>query len=86
MLQPMPTLPPGIFTNYSPAPANGAVTLLLLDALNTPWADQAFVRWQLLKFLEQVPPGTRIAIFGLTNRYDPPILYCRSGSAQGRPG
>lgn len=67
-LQALPKLPPGIFTNYSPAPANGAVTLLLLDALNTPWADQAFVRQQLLKFLEQVSPGTRIAIFGLTSR------------------
>jgi VWFA-related protein len=64
---PMPALPPGIFTNYSPAPANGAVNVLLLDALNTPMADQAFVRQQLLKYLQQVQPGTRIAIFGLTS-------------------
>jgi VWFA-related protein len=65
---PMPKLPLGIFTNYTPAPANGAVNLLLLDALNTPMKDQAYVRQQLLAYLKTVPPGTRIAIFGLTTR------------------
>src|ERR1700733_11113064 len=64
---PVPKLPPGIFTNYSPAPSNGAMNILLLDALNTPMSDQAFVRQQLLKYLEQVEPGTHIAIFGLTS-------------------
>jgi VWFA-related protein len=63
---PMPILPPGIFTNYSPAPANGAVDILLLDTLNTPMADQAYVRQQLLAYLKSTPPGTRLAIFGLT--------------------
>ena len=64
----MPNLPPGIFTNYSPAPANGAVNIVLLDALNTPIADQAYVRQQLLAYLKSTPPGTRVAIFGLANR------------------
>ena len=63
---PMPVMPPGIFTNYTPAPANGAVNLILLDALNTPMQDQAYVRQQLLAYLKATPPGTRIAIFGLT--------------------
>jgi VWFA-related protein len=62
---PMPALPRGIFTNYTPAPASGAVDLLLLDTLNTPLADQSFARQQLLAYLKSVPPGTRIAIFGL---------------------
>jgi len=65
---PMPSLPPGIFTNYTPAPANGAVDLILLDALNTPLKDQAYVRQQLLAYLRATPPGTRIAIFGLNTR------------------
>ncbi len=65
---PMPKLPPGIFTNYTPAPANGAVNLVLLDALNTPMRDQAYVRQQLLAYLKSTPPGTQIAIFGLTSR------------------
>ena len=63
----MPSLPPGIFTNYSPAPASGAVNILLLDALNTPLADQAYVRQQLLDYLRSTPPGTRVAFFGLAN-------------------
>ncbi len=67
-LAPMPKLPLGIFTNYNPAPANGAVNLLLLDALNTPMRDQAYVRQQVLSYLKSVPPGTRIAIFGLSTK------------------
>ena len=64
----MPEMPPGIFTNYSPAPANGAVNVLLLDTLNTPLTDQMFVKQQLAAFLKTVQPGTRIAIFGLNQR------------------
>jgi VWFA-related protein len=63
---PMPKLPPGIFTNYTPAPANGAVNVVLLDTLNTPLRDQTYVRQQLAAYLKSTPPGTRIAIFGLT--------------------
>ena len=65
---PMRKLPPGVFTNYTPAPANGAVNVLLLDSLNTPMADQAYVRQQLLAYLKATPPGTRVAIFGLTTQ------------------
>jgi VWFA-related protein len=64
----LPKFPPGVFTNYTPQPVNGAVNLLLLDALNTPLKDQAFVRQQLLAYLNATPPGTRIAIFGLTSQ------------------
>jgi VWFA-related protein len=67
-LEPMPKLPPGIFTNYSPAPLNSAVNVLLLDTLNTPMRDQAFVRDQLHQYLKSASAGTRIAIFGLTTR------------------
>jgi VWFA-related protein len=65
-LPPAPKLDPGIFTNYSIAPANGALNILLLDKLNTPMVAQTVVRDQVLKYLKQVPPGTRIAIFSLT--------------------
>jgi VWFA-related protein len=66
--QEMPKLPPGMFTNYTPESVNGAVTILLLDTLNTPVKDQMFVRQQLLAYLNSAAPGTRIAIFGLTSR------------------
>ncbi len=65
-LPPAPKLEPGVFTNFSIAPANGALNILLLDKLNTPMDAQTVVRDQVLKFLKEVPPGTRIAIFSLT--------------------
>jgi VWFA-related protein len=65
-LQPMPAMPPGIFTNWSPTPVNSAVNILLLDTLNTPLQDQSFVHDQLKQYLKSSQPGARIAIFGLT--------------------
>ncbi len=65
---PMPTLPPGTFTNYTPFPPDSTLNILLVDALNTPMEDQVYVRQQLLDFVKREKPGTRTAIFGLTNR------------------
>ena len=65
---PMPRLAPGSFTNYSPAPPAGTVNLLLLDALNTPLKDQAFVREEMLKYLKTSRPGTTMATFGLNQQ------------------
>jgi VWFA-related protein len=60
-------LPPHIFSNRlsdrSSVPAN--VTVILLDALNTSWADQAYSRQQVIKFLQQVQPGDHIALYQL---------------------
>ena len=67
-LPPMPHLLPGYFSNYSPAPVSGTVNVLLLDALNTPMKDQAYVRDQLLEYLKKAPLGAPIAIFGFTGR------------------
>jgi len=64
--EPMPDLPPGVFTNCTPAPQTSALNILLLDTLNTPLTDQAYVRQQILKYIRTAPPGNRIAIFGLT--------------------
>lgn len=91
----MPALPPGIFTNFTPTPANGAVNLILLDTLNTPMRDQSYVRQQFLAYLKATPPGTRIAIFGLTTRLillqgftsDPELLrrVMEKGRSKGSP-
>jgi VWFA-related protein len=64
----LPKFPPGVFTNYTPEPVNGAVNVLLLDVLNTPVTSQMFVRQQLIAYLNAAPPGARIAIFGLTSQ------------------
>jgi len=65
-LAPAPKFDPGVFTNYSVTPASGALNILLLDKLNTPINAQMVVRDQVLQFLKQMPPGTRMAIFSLT--------------------
>lgn len=67
--QPPPVLPPGIYSNKpeyrSPG---GPLVILLLDAANTPFKDQAYARQQMLKFVkEEYKPGQRIAVFTLTN-------------------
>jgi VWFA-related protein len=62
---PMPKLAPGVFTNYTPAPVVGAVNVILLDTLNTPLQNQAYVRAQLLDYIKTIKPGTRVAIFGM---------------------
>jgi VWFA-related protein len=64
--QPIPKMPPGIFTNWTPTPPNSAVNILLLDTLNTPLQDQSFVHDQLKQYIKTAKPGARIAIFGLT--------------------
>lgn len=92
-LPPMPKLLPGAFTNYTSAPANGALNVLLLDSLNTPMAAQAVVRDQILKYLKELHPGTRMAIFGLNTRLillqgftsDPELLRSVLNSKKGLP-
>jgi VWFA-related protein len=61
-------LPPNVFTNVPPVKPSDAVTVLLLDSMNTQLQDQAFVHAQMLKYLQNVPPGTRMAIFALGAR------------------
>jgi VWFA-related protein len=90
-ITPMAPPHPGIFTNKSAAPANGPVNVLLLDYLNTPLTAQPYARKQLTDFLGKVPPGTRIAIFGLSDSLymlqgftsDPAVLKAALDSKKG---
>jgi len=47
-------LPPGIYSNRpqyrSPG---GPVTVMLLDAVNTPFSDQGYARRQMLSFVQK---------------------------------
>lgn len=91
-MPPIPQLPPGTFTNYTPLPDDGTLNILLLDTLNTVARDQGYVRSQLLKYIKQADPRTRVAIFGLTARLtllqgftsDPAILRAAVES-KGKP-
>jgi len=69
---PMPPepLPPNVYTNrpeYRMPP--GPLTILLLDGLNTPVQQQAFVRDQMLRYVAtQLRPNQRTAILALSNQ------------------
>jgi VWFA-related protein len=62
-----PPLPLNTYNNrwkdLSSVPAN--ITVILLDALNTELADQAFARQHVLKFLQQIQPQDRVALYWL---------------------
>jgi len=60
-----PPLPEGTYTNIPPPHVNDAVTVLLLDALNTDTDDQQYVRSKMVAYLKAQPKGRRIAIFTL---------------------
>lgn len=64
----MAKLPPNVFSNAPLAKAGDAANVLLLDSLNTDMADQSYVHGQMLKYLKDVRPGTRMAIFTLGDR------------------
>jgi VWFA-related protein len=83
---------PGVYNNIPAAPSAASVDVLLVDSLNTELADQAYVRQQLLKFLEAEPAGMRIAIFTLGSRLrllqgftaDPALLQAALKSKAGK--
>jgi VWFA-related protein len=55
-------LPPNVFSNRLETVSSGA-TAILLDGLNTQFADQVYARQQILKFLQQLNGGERVAIY-----------------------
>ncbi|MBS1804423.1 MAG: VWA domain-containing protein [Acidobacteria bacterium] len=68
MVQPLPKMPPGVYTNVPSAPEDDAVNILLLDSLNTPPQMVSYARTQILGYLDHVKPGTRIAIIALNHK------------------
>jgi len=64
----LPPMQPHVFTNFPTTKTADSVNVLLLDALNTANQDQAFVRTQMIKYLKDMKPGPRLAIFTLGSR------------------
>jgi VWFA-related protein len=62
-----PVKSPNIFNNRAHAGQEGAVTMVLFDALNTPPQDQAYARLQLIKFLESKPKMSQFALCMLSS-------------------
>ncbi|HEY6386651.1 MAG TPA: VWA domain-containing protein [Candidatus Acidoferrum sp.] len=67
--QPPAPLLPDTYSNRLSEQANvsASVTVMLLDALNTEFADQALTRKQVLKFLGHLRPQDRVALYWLGN-------------------
>src|SRR5579864_3065390 len=63
-----PKLPPGYFSNAPSYKSNGALNVLLLDALNTTLLNQASMRDGMIKLMEKLPAGQPIAIYLLGNK------------------
>ena len=62
-------LPPNTFTNAMPAPASvRPLNILLIDNLNTPTQVQQRVQMEMLAFIQRMPSGTPMAVFGLSTR------------------
>ena len=61
----LPQMPANVFTNFPTTKSADSVNVLLLDLLNTQPSDQALARQQVIKYLDTVQPGARIAIFAL---------------------
>jgi VWFA-related protein len=61
-------LPPNQYTNFTQQDPGGAVTILMLDVLNTPTLAQVNARKAMVEFLRRLPPGQRVGLFILSDR------------------
>lgn len=84
---PAQALPPNVYSNkpaYRGLPTTQ--TILLLDSLNTPAQNQAYVREQMLRYAaNQLQPGKKVAVYALSTRLlrmqdftDDPLLLRRA--------
>ena len=58
-------LPPNVFRNAPKYQPNSALNVILLDGLNSSLLEQAYVRSEMIKFLEKLPEGHPVAIYML---------------------
>lgn len=58
-------LPANMVSNARKYPPNAALNVVLLDSLNSNLLNQAYVRIEMVKFLEKLPAGQPVAIFTL---------------------
>ena len=61
-------LPPGRITNMPRFKTNSTLNVLLLDVINVASNNQKYTREQMLKFLEKLPAGQPLAVYGLGSK------------------
>jgi VWFA-related protein len=60
--------PENVYSNAAHFSANSALNVLLLDALNTNLPHQAYVRDQMIRYLQKMPQGQPIAVYMLSTK------------------
>lgn len=77
------SLPANVFTNRSDLKGQepGATIVILFDALNTSFFDQAYARQHIERFLGSVKPQDRVAIFALTTQLVPLHDFTEDGAS-----
>lgn len=63
-----PVLPPNTYNNLPLYKPNGALNILLLDAMNTNSPNQAFARDSMIKVLQTLPENEPMAVYLLGNK------------------
>jgi VWFA-related protein len=64
----LPKLPENVYSNAARYSASSALNVLLLDALNTNLPHQAYVRDQMIRYLEKMPEGQPVAVYALSTK------------------
>ncbi|HEY6250830.1 MAG TPA: VWA domain-containing protein, partial [Candidatus Angelobacter sp.] len=64
----IPTMPANMVTNLPQYQTSGPWNVLLIDALNSTLPNQAYMREQMVKFLEKLPSGQPIAVYLLGSK------------------
>src|SRR5258707_10804085 len=60
--------PDNVYSNVARFSASSALNILLLDALNTNLPHQAYVRDQMIRYLEKMPEGQPVAVYTLSTK------------------
>lgn len=55
----------GVFTNRLQSPSSGGVVAIVFDRLNTSFSEQMQARAHIIKYLGEIRPGDRVALFVL---------------------
>jgi len=64
----LPKLPENVYSNAARYNASSALNVVLLDALNTNLPHQAYVRDQMIRYLEKMPEGQPVAVYALSTK------------------
>src|SRR5215472_12884782 len=66
--QPAQKLPENVYSNHPKYNVDNSLNVVLMDALNTTLPHQAYVRDQMIRYLEKMPAGRPVAVYALSTK------------------